>query len=142
MLPGLSVKVVTFGNTVWTWFSLPMQAGGLALCAYKLLPALEFAANVVRPVSLRISGDLLSLMAGAAVSLFVPQLLSHIDRAHLVVDRAELDTALGSCRYWSASRDLRQPSGVAIFRVRRVRSVSGDQSCLRSCRLCSLCRSW
>jgi hypothetical protein len=67
----------------------------LALCAYKLLPALAFAANVVRPVALRMSGDLISLIGGAAVSLFVPQVLSHLDPARLIVDRVELEYGVG-----------------------------------------------
>jgi hypothetical protein len=67
----------------------------LALCAYKLLPALAFAANVVRPVSLRMSGDLLSLTAGAVVSLFVPQVLSHLAQGRLIVDRVELEYGVG-----------------------------------------------
>jgi hypothetical protein len=67
----------------------------LALCAYKLLPALAFAANVVRPIALRMSGNLLALIGGAAVSLFVPQVLSHLDPARLIVDRVELEYGVG-----------------------------------------------
>jgi hypothetical protein len=73
-------------------------AGGLlclALCAYKLLPALAFAAHVVRPIALRMSGDLLALAGGAAVSLFVPQVLSHLDPGRLIVDRVELEYGVG-----------------------------------------------
>lgn len=68
---------------------------GIGLCAYKLLPALAFAANVVRPVALRMSDHLLSLIAGAFVSLFVPQALSHLGPARLVVDRVELEYGVG-----------------------------------------------
>jgi hypothetical protein len=67
----------------------------LALCAYKLLPALAFAANVVRPVALRMSGNLIGLIGGAMVSLFVPQVLSHLDPARLIVDRVELEYGVG-----------------------------------------------
>jgi hypothetical protein len=73
-------------------------AGGLlcvALCAYKLLPALAFAANVVRPVALRMNGNLPALVGGAVVSLFVPQVLSHLGPDRLIVDRAELEYGVG-----------------------------------------------
>jgi hypothetical protein len=67
----------------------------VALSAYKLFPEIAFAAHVTRPVTLRMTPNLAGLIGGAATSLFVPQILSHLDPQSLVVDRAELEYGVG-----------------------------------------------
>lgn len=67
----------------------------IALCAYKLLPALAFAGNVVRPVTLRMTDSLVALVGGAGVSLFVPQVLAWIPAEKLVIDRSEFEYGVG-----------------------------------------------
>ena len=70
---------------------------GLAfgLCAWKFFPAMAYAAHVTRPVALRMTGNLASLVGGAVVSLFVPQVLAWLDPDHFVVDRVELEYGVG-----------------------------------------------
>lgn len=78
-------------------FAVTLAAGllCLALCAYKLLPALAYAGNVVRPVSLRMTGNLMVLMGAAAVALFVPQALAYLPPDKLVLDRVEFEYGVG-----------------------------------------------
>lgn len=51
---------------------------GVALAAYKLVPALAFAENVTRPISLQLTDDLFRLLGGLGVGLFAPQLLPQL----------------------------------------------------------------
>jgi hypothetical protein len=67
----------------------------LALCAYKLLPALSFASHVVRPVSLRMTGNLPALVGGAGMSLFLPQALAWLPPEKLLLDRVEFEYGVG-----------------------------------------------
>ncbi|SFF74540.1 hypothetical protein SAMN05518801_101177 [Novosphingobium sp. CF614] len=67
----------------------------VAMCAYKLLPALAFAGNVTRPVSLRMTGNLFDLLGAAGMSLFVPQVLAWLPSERLVLDRVEFEYGVG-----------------------------------------------
>jgi hypothetical protein len=77
------------------WVTVLAFALFLALSAYKLVPALAFAGNVVRPVSLRMTGSLPALVGGAGLSLFVPQLLAYLPAETLVLDRVEFEYGVG-----------------------------------------------
>lgn len=83
----------------WHKGILPIAATALllwmALCAYKLLPALAFASHVARPVSLRMTDNLAALIAGAALSLFAPQALAWLPADKLVLDRVEFEYGVG-----------------------------------------------
>lgn len=90
----------------------------LALCAYKLLPALAFAGSVVRPVSLRMTGNIVALVGGAGMSLFVPQALALLPPEKLLLDRVEFEYGVGlvpllaiGAGLWTACRrgDLARP---------------------------------
>lgn len=83
----------------WHRAIVPMSAAVLvlwvALSAYKLLPALAYASHVVRPVSLRMTDSLASLVGAAGLSLFAPQALAFIPRETLVLDRVEFEYGVG-----------------------------------------------
>ncbi|WP_067733114.1 hypothetical protein [Novosphingobium naphthalenivorans] len=90
----------------------------IAMCAYKLLPALAFAGNVTRPISLRMTGNLVTLLGAAAVSLFTPQVLAWLPADKLVLDRVEFEYGVGlvplivlGAALWTAARrrDLLRP---------------------------------
>lgn len=83
----------------------------VAMCAYKLLPALAFASHVVRPVSLRMTDNPIALLGGALISLFMPQALAWVPSDRLVLDRVEFEYGVGlvpllvlGAGMWAATR--------------------------------------
>lgn len=99
MLALLVLALLLTHRGCWHRGILPVTATAsllwIAMCAYKLLPALAFAGHVVRPVSLRMTDSLMSLLGGAGISLFVPQALAWFPADKLVLDRVELEYGVG-----------------------------------------------
>ncbi len=128
MLLGIALLALAAGGRAGrsAWGASALGLGVfVALSAYKLLPALAFAAQVVRPVALRMSPDLVSLLGGLGVSLFLPQALAWIDPARLVLDRVEFEYGVGlvplvlvAAGAWRWRRAWRwRPGVVAVWAV-------------------------
>lgn len=99
MLALLVMALLVAHRGLWHRGILPVATVAVlmcgAMCAYKLLPALAYAGNVVRPISLRMTGNLVTLVGAMGISLFAPQALAWLPADKLVLDRVEFEYGVG-----------------------------------------------